>query len=118
MARHKRDYSGEKFSEPFPRLQITPSQLATLEEGAARAGTTISQYTRELCFRRSGATQIVAGTRRSPEAKIIAEQLFAIGNNLNQLARIANTTKAAPHYHELKMAIDFLKVVLNRVLAP
>lgn len=116
MARHKRDYSGEKYTRPVT-LKLTPSQREALEKGAQKAGTTLSQYTRELCLRRSGAAEIVAGTRRSPDAAIIADQLIAVGNNLNQLAKVANTTKAAPQFHELKMTTDFLKVVFNRVLA-
>jgi len=115
MARHKRDHSGEKFSAAL-RLQLTPSQRATLEKGAVRAGTTLSQFARELCLRRSGAAETVAGTRRSPDAERIAEQLIAIGNNLNQLTKRAHTDKATPQLHELKLTTDFLKVVFARVL--
>ena len=116
MARHRRDYDGEKFTARL-RLQLTPSQRETLEKAAARAGTTLNQYTRELCLRRSGAAETVAGTRRNPDTEQIVAQLIAIGTNLNQLTKVANTTRAAPQFHELKMTTDFLRVVFTRVLA-
>ena len=34
----------------------------------------------------------MAGTRRNPDAKGLADELRAIGINLNQLARVANST--------------------------
>jgi hypothetical protein len=43
-------------------------------------------------------------------------ELTAIGNNLNQLARLANTHRAAPQHHELKATTDLLKAAINRVL--
>jgi len=116
MARYKGDYNGERRSEKMT-VQLTPSERAALEKSAQRAGAPLSQYARELCLRRSAAAEVVAGTRRSPEARALMNQLTAVGNNLNQLARVANTGKAAPQYSELKMTTDLLKVVLNHVLA-
>lgn len=116
MARHRKDYSGERFTEHV-NIPLTPSQRATLEQGAAKAGTGIAQHARELCLRRSAAAQIVAGTRRDPQALALMNELTAIGNNLNQLARASNTDRAAPQFHELKSTTDLLKAALARVLA-
>ena len=44
-------------------------------------------------------------------------ELIAIGNNLNQLARIANTKRAVPHIYELSLTTGLLKVAIKRVLA-
>jgi hypothetical protein len=43
-------------------------------------------------------------------------ELTAIGNNINQLARIANTTRTLPHLRELQSATDALKAATARVL--
>jgi hypothetical protein len=116
MARHARSYEGEKYSAPL-RLQLTPSQRAELVRAAANAGTTLSRYTRELCLHRSGTAQIVAGTTRDPQALALVTELTAIGNNLNQLAKLSNTEKAAPQFHELTATTDLLKAALAHVLA-
>ena len=43
-------------------------------------------------------------------------ELSAIGNNLNQLARVAKTVHAAPQ-DELKAMIEILEAAMARVLA-
>ena len=79
MARYERSYDGEKRSE-FVGIKVTPSERTTLQEAAARAGASLSQYTRELCLRRtSPAAPVVAGTRRSPDAKAMENHLIAVG---------------------------------------
>jgi hypothetical protein len=115
MARYAKSDAGERRTAAL-RLQLTPSERAELESGAAAAGTHLSQYVRELCLRRSGADPIVARTKRNPDARALAHELTAIGNNLNQLARVANSTQAAPQMLELQMATGFLKTALARVL--
>src|SRR4051794_38235632 len=87
MARYDRAYAGERRTAPL-RLQLTPSERASLEAAAAQQGASISAYAREQLFRRSAA--IVAGTRRNPEAAALMRELSAIGNNLNQIARYLN----------------------------
>src|SRR5277367_4562819 len=89
MARYERSYSGERRTAPL-RLQLTPTERNALEAAAAGQGATLSAYARELLFRRAAA--MVADTRRNPEAKALADELRAIGINLNQIARHANTT--------------------------
>jgi DNA transposition AAA+ family ATPase len=116
MARHKRDYAGEKRTE-FVGLKLTPSERAALAEAAERAGATVSQHARELCLRRGGNGQIVGGTRRHPDAHKIVNELAAIGNNLNQLSRHCNTARSAPQLDELKETTEKLKVALSRVLS-
>jgi hypothetical protein len=65
----------------------------------------------------SRASDASGGARRNPEAKRLMYELSAIGNNLNQLARVANTVHAAPQEHELKAMIEILKAAMARVLA-
>ena len=115
MARYAKSDTGERRTAQL-RLQLTPAERALLETGATAAGTHLSQYIRELCLRRLGAVATVARTKRNPEARALMRELTAIGNNLNQLARIANTTNAMPHLHELHLTTGMLKTALNRVI--
>src|SRR5215212_3159131 len=89
MARYERSYAGERRSVHLG-VQLTPTERDELEAAATRQGASISVYARELLFRRSAA--VVAATRRNPEAKALIRELSAIGNNLNQLMRHANST--------------------------
>ena len=115
MARYARSDDSERRTASLC-LQLTPSERAELEAGADAAGTHLSQYVRDLCLRRAGAGAVVAQTRRNPEARVLAHELNAIGNNLNQLTRIANATKALPAAVDLRIAIGFLKTALQRVI--
>ena len=115
MARYRKSHVGERRTASL-RLQLTPSERAELEEGAAAAGTHLSQYVRELCLRRAAAAPVVAGTTRNPDARGLIYQLTVIGNNLNQLTRVANTRKAAPQLYELRFTTGLLKTAFARVL--
>lgn len=116
MARHKKTYTGERRTVHLG-VQLTPSERAELEAAAAEVGARLSQYVRELCLRRAAAAATVGGARRNPEAKRLLHELSAIGNNLNQLARVANTVRAAPQHEELKAAIEVLKTTMAHVLS-
>jgi hypothetical protein len=115
MARYAKSHVGERRTEPL-HLQLTPTERAELEQGAAAAGTHLSEYVRELCFRRSHDTPVVAGTKRNPDARALAHELTAIGNNLNQLTRMANAKKTMPQLFELRFTTGLLKAALTRVL--
>jgi hypothetical protein len=94
---------------------FTPTEDRQLQESADTAGTQFSEHVRELCLRRASAG-VVAGTRRNPQARALMRELTAIGNNLNQLTRIANTTKMMPQLQELSITTDILKATFKRVL--
>jgi hypothetical protein len=55
-------------------VQLTPTERAELELAAAEAGTSLSQYVRELCLRRAAEAATVGGARRNPEASLAACQ--------------------------------------------
>jgi hypothetical protein len=97
MARHRRVYDGEHFTVKRS-LKLTPGLSAELDAAAARAGATWSDFVRELLSRRMGVAAAVAGARRDPETIALVRALdraayenSALGNNLNQIARIGNT---------------------------
>jgi Bacterial mobilisation protein (MobC) len=94
MGRRARQDAAERYTVK-KTLQLTPSQDHELEAAAASQGATLSAYTRELLFRRSA--DVIAGTRRNPEAAAVmralddlGHDLRANGNNLNQIARHLN----------------------------
>jgi hypothetical protein len=115
MPRYRKEYTGERRTTSI-NFQLTPSERRQIEAAAKAAGARLSEYTRELCLRRSTVAAIIAGVRRNPEARVLMRELTAIGNNLNQLARIANTARAVPHLRELQTATDALKAAMARVL--
>jgi hypothetical protein len=116
MARHRKTYTGERRTVHLG-VQLTPSERADLSMAAEKAGASLSQYVRELCLRRSATASTEGGARRNPEAKRVLYELGEIGNNLNQLARVANTVHAAPQHEELKAAIEVLKATVAHVLS-
>jgi Bacterial mobilisation protein (MobC) len=114
MARYERSYSGPRRTAPL-RVQLTPDERAELEKAAEGQGApNLSTYARELLFRRSAA--VVAATKRNPEAKALAAELRAIGINLNQISRHANSTGEIRDHPELREVLDLHKQAMIRVL--
>jgi hypothetical protein len=115
MARYRATDASERRTAKVT-VQLAPTERQRLETAAAREGKALSDYVRQLCLRRGGRTPVVAGTRRNPEAKALADELRAIGNNINQLARVANQTGELRREGELSMTIDRLVVAMDRVI--
>jgi hypothetical protein len=117
MARHKKSYRGEKWTAPIT-VKFKPSDRCKLKKSARKSGArSLSEYTRQLCLRRNAAAQVVAGTRRNPEARELICALTAIGNNLNQLAKVANSNRSAPQLKELRATTAEIKRACRRILA-
>jgi hypothetical protein len=114
MARPKRIDAGERRTA-FLGIWLTPTELAELRTIATEQGASLSEFGRELLFRRAAA--VVALTRRNPEAAAIMRELNDIGNNLNQIARVLNTTGAMDDYGRLVQALAWHKQGINRVLS-
>jgi hypothetical protein len=113
MARYERAYAGEYRTRSIG-IKLTPAERAELESAAKARGAGLSEYVRDLCLRRSAAA--AARKARNPDAKALSLELHRIGNNLNQLTRIANTRRAMPHLYELRMVTGMVKAALQRVL--
>ena len=116
MPRYKKDYAGERRTTSV-NFQLTPSEREQIEKAATEAGARLSEYVRELCLRRLTAAPVVAGTSRNPTAHALMRELTAIGNNLNQLTRIANIQQDLPHIEDLKTTTRTVKDAMARVLA-
>jgi hypothetical protein len=113
VARYDRGYAGEYRTRSIG-IKLTPSERAELVSAAKARGAGLSEYVRDLCLRRSAAA--VARAARNPDAKALSVELNRLGNNLNQLARIANTKRTMPHFYELRMLTGMVKAALQRVL--
>jgi hypothetical protein len=117
MARYAETYSGERRTEAL-HVQLTPTERAQLEAAAHAAGSpSLSAFARDYLLRRTLAPRQVAGVRRHPDAPGLMYQLSAIGNNLNQLARVANRSGAVATVEELLAVIDMLKAAMARIIA-
>jgi len=115
MARYERSYSGERRTALL-HIQLTPSERAELEAAAvAHGAANLSAYARQLLFRRAAA--VVAEMRRNPEAKALADELRAIGVNLNQLTRYANIHgELADRCDDLDDVLTAIKAATARVI--
>lgn len=98
-------------------VQLTPTERQQLHDAARQQGACLGEYVRQLCFRRAGQAQVVAGTQRNPDAKRLADELRAIGINLNQLAHVANSVGDIRHEQALESTIELLVTTMSRVIA-
>ncbi len=115
MARYRATDPSERRTASL-RAWVTPTERQRLEAAAKDAGTPLSEYVREVCLRRRFDAPVVAGTRRNPAAKALADELRAIGINLNQLTRVANQTGELRREAELDRTIEVLKAAMARVI--
>jgi hypothetical protein len=115
MARYRTTDTAERRTASL-RSWVTPAEHRRVREAASRAGAPLSDYVRELCLHRGGRPHAVAGTQRNPAAKALADELRAIGINLNQLARVANQTGELRREGELSLTIDQLKAAMRKVI--
>ena len=117
MARYAETYSGERRTAAL-HVQLTPAERAQLEAAAHAAGSpSLSAFARDHLMRRTAVPRQVAGVRRHPDAPGLVYQLSAIGNNLNQIARVANRNGAVASVEELLSVIEILKAAMARIIA-
>ena len=67
-------------------FQVSPSERETLAKRAAEAGVSLSEYVR------AAALGYRLDPPRAPITERALQELWAIGNNLNQIAHRANAT--------------------------
>ena len=113
MARYQDGFIGEKRTAHFG-LQLTPSERKALEKAAKRRGMGVAEYVRDKCFKRSDQE---AEIKRDPFSKELINEFRAIGNNLNQLARIANINGEIKREGDLDLTIKGIRAAIAKVLA-
>ena len=80
----------EARSASIPPIRFTVAELAHIQEQAARAGLSLSDYCRRVLLRRKVAPAIT-----DTDEAVLAD-LNRIGVNLNQLAKRANASGTIP----------------------
>ena len=105
MPRPKIEPDARRTERINPRF--TPAELLRIESAASVAGMSASEYVRMQALR----GRVVVQQRRELSGEAF-DELRRIGVNINQLARIANTTGRAPA--RLETALETLEQILLR----
>ena len=94
MARRSKADAGERRTS-FLGVQLTPTERAILEQRAQTTGLSLSEFARIVLL---SDLKAPAPSARDPQAiRALAVEITRVGNNVNQLAKIANETRALPH---------------------
>lgn len=112
MARYEQSYAGERRTAHVG-IQLTPTERADLQAAAQQRGQGLGEYVRDMCFRRPGP---LPEARRNPISRELIHELRAVGNNLNQLTRIANTFGEIRRTDELDQTLMLLRAAIAKVL--
>lgn len=90
----------EKRSYSLPSIRCNVSEYSAIQRNAKKANKSVSRFVRELAAGQQNVVpQIKDANDNIPELdpkREIALQLIRLGNNLNQLAKTANTYGAMP----------------------
>ena len=90
MARPQKDEDTKRTAH-LPRTRCTPSERAVIEAKAAQAGLSLSDYMRQMAL--CGHVIVrepLADIRLLAKLNTIGAELNAIGNNINQMARLGH----------------------------
>lgn len=90
MARPKKS-ERDKRTERLPALRMTPQELAATKQTANDAGLPLTTFARDMVLN----GRIVLGGEIAIDPALVLE-LKRIGVNLNQIARVANSTGDIP----------------------
>jgi hypothetical protein len=113
MARLRKEYVGDRRTAGL-RLQLTPSERIELEFRAASVGMTLSEFCRIVLL---SDLKKPAPSRRDPRAlRALAVEISRVGNNLNQLAHIANQRNALPNERALDAVTERIIASLDKVM--
>jgi hypothetical protein len=90
-------------------VRYTPEEIATVRARAAACGRTLARYVREASL---GA---MPRERRRSEIGALVLQLIRVGNNLNQLARAANSDGRFPLEARIDAVLAELLAAIRRI---
>jgi len=114
MARHGKDYAGERYSEHFS-FQLTPRQKRNLDNAAEASGTVLAEFVRSYLPLGAAAPRGVC-KRCQWAIGDAALEINRVGVNLNQLTHRANAEGRFPEAAELQPVLALVKAALMRVL--
>ncbi len=114
MARRSKQDAGERRTAAIS-VQLTPSERAELDARAALTGRTLSDFARIVLV---SDLKAPAPSARDPRAlREIAVEISLVGNNINQLAHIANERHALPAERTLLDVSARITAALEQVMA-
>ena len=92
------------------RARVRPDELHRVEQLARDANKSVSDYIRDTAL----TARIIIKRYRRVEP-VVLNELSRIGNNLNQIARICNTTGESRRARNIEIYLDELRPVLKRL---
>jgi Bacterial mobilisation protein (MobC) len=114
MARHSKEYAGERYSAHLG-LQLTPRQRRNLENGAEASGMVLAEFVRSYLPLGQAAARGVC-KRCQWAIGDLALEINRVGVNLNQLSHWANAEGRLPEAAALRQVLAEVKTALRRVL--
>jgi len=114
MARRTKEDTGERRTA-FVGFYVAPPERAELVARAADTGRSLSDFARIVLL--SDLKKPAPNARDPRSIKALAAEIARIGNNLNQLARIANERRAVPSERELRDVAEMVKSAISKVIA-
>jgi len=113
MGRYKTAYSGERQTARVGIVMKLSDRLE-VEQRAAKAGLSLSDYSRAMLLRQRANP--VPETRDPAAIRALKAEIARVGNNINQLARIANETKDIRSQRALEAVSAQIMTALQRVI--
>ena len=114
MARPRKANPAEK-KTAFLGFQLTPAQRAEILRRAAETERSPSDYCRRVLLSDRKAPRPLARDRR--EITALSVEISRVGNNLNQLAHIANERRDLPSAKALRAVTERIIASLEKVMA-
>jgi hypothetical protein len=97
MPRYERNYTGEKRTE-FLGFQLTPSERRQIEDAAKEAGSTLSEWARDLLLVRTTTAAMLRARRRNPDAAVIMRALDAASPRAERRRQQPQPDRPAPEF--------------------
>jgi len=114
MARHRKDDASERRTAGL-RLQLTPAERTELDARADATGRSLSDFARIVLL---SDLKAPAPSARDPQAiRALAVEISRVGNNVNQIAHVANESGALPVGKALQEVSKSVITALEKVLA-
>jgi hypothetical protein len=115
MARLRRGYTGERRTARFT-LQLTPSERRILEELARQRGMVKAELVRSYLPIGRPIANDADWQRADPERVALVGELSRVGNNLNQLTKLAHQSGLLPEENVLREVGAELKAAFKKVM--
>jgi hypothetical protein len=121
LARRRGRMAGRPKKEPEARRSafvgffVTPAERQKIEERAAKLNIAVSEFARIVLL--SDLKEPAPSARDGAAIRALAVEVSRVGNNINQLAHVANERRELPRKAEFAAVSDDLKTTLEKVWA-